>query len=146
MQGSGRGDIGVMTARMMTTDARRADPSKRPDAPIDAATLDHLTDELLSLLSQGGPDRPSLKAVMESLERSLIVRTLTAFNGHQAKTATFLRLLPTTFSAKMRKHKVTVECTWTASPEPPPAGPTAGGETAVSDPEITREPDPDSDA
>lgn len=129
----------------MTTDARRTDPSERPDAPIDAATLDHLTDEILSLLSKTGPAHPSLKTVMESLERSVIVRTLTAFNGHQAKTAAFLRLLPTTFSAKMRKHKVTVECTWTTSPEPPPAGPTAGGETAFSDPEITREPDSDAE-
>jgi len=123
MQWGGRGEIHFMTARMMTEDARRPDPAERPSVPVDAAALDHLTDELLSLLSQGGPDRPSLKAVMESLERNVIVRALTTFNGHQAKTAAFLQLLPTTFSAKMRKHKVAVECTWTDLPEDEPAGP-----------------------
>jgi len=134
-----------MTARMMTTDARRTDPSERPDAPIDAATLDHLTDEILSLLSKTGPAHPSLKTVMESLERSVIVRTLTAFNGHQAKTAAFLRLLPTTFSAKMRKHKVTVECTWTASLDVPRVGPAGGEDAAEGEPKNGPEPDPDAE-
>jgi DNA-binding NtrC family response regulator len=143
MQWGGRGDIVFMTARMMNADARRADPPKRPDATIDAATLDHLTDEFLSLLNKNGAGDLPLKALMEALEKSVILRALTAFNGHQAKAAAFLRLLPTTLSAKMRKHQILVESTWTAVPEASASG--AASNSTAPPPDGGLEPDPDPD-
>lgn len=124
----------------MTTDDPRPASAERAKRPVDATALDHLTDELLSLLSKAGPERPSMKHLMETLERNVIVRALTAFNGHQAKTASFLSLLPTTFSAKMRKHKIVVESTWTTTAEPPRAAAARVDEPAT---DASRDPEPD---
>ena len=127
----------------MTVDDRRPDPAERSSVPLDAATLDHLTDEFLSLLNKSGAGDLPLKALMEALERSVILRALTAFNGHQAKTAAFLRLLPTTLSAKMRKHQILVESTWTAIPEASASG--AASNSTAPPPDGGLEPDPDPD-
>ena len=132
-----------MAARVMTVDDRRPDPAARSSVPLDAATLDHLTDEFLSLLNRSGAGDLPLKVLMEALERSVILRALTAFNGHQAKTAAFLRLLPTTLSAKMRKHQILVESTWTAIPEASASG--AASNSTAPPPDGGLEPDPDPD-
>ena len=124
----------------MTTDDARPAAAERSKRPVDVTSMDHVTDELLSLLSKAGPERPSMKQLMETLERNVIVRALTAFNGHQAKTASFLSLLPTTFSAKMRKHKIVVESTWTTSVEAPRAAAARVDEPATA---ASRDPDPD---
>jgi DNA-binding NtrC family response regulator len=132
-----------MAARVMTTDDRRRDPAERASVPLDAATLDHLTDEFLSLLNKSEAGDLPLKVLMEALERSVILRALTAFNGHQAKTAAFLRLLPTTLSAKMRKHQILVESTWTAVPEASASG--AASNSTAPPPDGGLEPDSDPD-
>ena len=128
---------------MMTADNRRPDPAERSSVPLDAATLDHLTDEFLSLLNKSGAGDLPLKALIEALERSVILRALTAFNGHQAKTAASLRLLPTTLSAKMRKYRIVVESTWTAAPEASASG--AASNSTAPPPGDGREPDADPD-
>ena len=88
--------------------ARREAAGSSP-AQDDLKTLNQVTDVLLSLLRDGEAQDLSLKNVSETLERNVIIKALLTFNGHQAKTASFLGLLPTTLSAKMKKYKIAIE-------------------------------------
>ena len=96
-------------------------------AQDDLKTLNQVTDVLLSLLKNGEAQDLSLKNVSETLERNVIIKALLAFNGHQAKTASFLGLLPTTLGAKMKKYKIEIEYKTAAVPEDPPGEDAARG-------------------
>jgi len=47
-----------------------------------------------------------LKEFMESLERTILIKILTKFNGHQKKTAEFLGLKISTLNQKIKKHNI----------------------------------------
>jgi len=96
-------------------------------AQVGQKTLNQVTDVLLSLLRNGEAHDLSLKNVSETLERNVIIKALLALNGHQAKTASFLGLLPTTLSAKMKKYKIEIEYKTAAVPEDPPGEDAARG-------------------
>ena len=82
------------------------------EAPADLSSLrpdrilDHVTDVLVLLLTEQSLCGLSHKRVFEALEKKLLVKVLDAFGGHQEKAAAFLHLLPTTLSAKMKKHGI----------------------------------------
>ena len=101
-----------------------ATPSSAQD---EQKTLNQVTDVLLYLLRNGEAQDLSLKNVSETLERNVIIKALLALNGHQAKTASFLGLLPTTLSAKMKKYKIAIEYKTAAVPEDPPGDDAAPG-------------------
>lgn len=82
--------------------------------PFAEKILDQVTDVLTLLLTKENAYGLSLKEVFDALERSMIVKALSIFNGHQKKTANFFHLIPTTFSAKMKKHKIVKEYKGTA--------------------------------
>jgi hypothetical protein len=60
---------------------------------------------LILLLTNRDDPGPSLKELLVDLERNALNKALLLFSGHQAKTADFLHVLPTTLSAKLRKYE-----------------------------------------
>ncbi len=48
----------------------------------------------------------NLKELIGSLERNLLIRTLSHFEGNQKKTSEFLDMKPTTMCAKCKKYKI----------------------------------------
>lgn len=48
----------------------------------------------------------SLKDFMNSLERAILVKMLSRFNGNQKETASFLGVNHTTLNQKVRKHRI----------------------------------------
>lgn len=108
----------------------------------DDKALDQMADALMGLLRKVTAEERSFKGVFETLERTVIVKALSARNGHQAKTANFLRLLPTTLSAKMKKHKIVIGYSWTESIansleiDVAPASEPEPGEAGDTDPDL----------
>ena len=94
--------------------------------------LDHIAELFLSMLEKADGKAITFKDLCDAIERQVLVKTLVACGGHQTKAAHFLRLLPTTLSAKIKKHKIVIEHAWTAEPddETIPAEP---GETHVGE-------------
>lgn len=82
--------------------------------PFAEKILDQVTDVLTLLLTKENAYGLSIKEVFDALERKMIVKALSIFNGHQKKTANFFHLIPTTFCAKMKKHKIVKEYKGTA--------------------------------
>jgi DNA-binding protein Fis len=97
-------------------EAPAANPPVRPDR-----ILDHITDVLVLLLTEQSLCGLSHKRVFEALEKKLLVKVLDAFEGHQEKAAAFLHLLPTTLSAKMKKHGIVRIATASKPPTDPAA-------------------------
>jgi DNA-binding NtrC family response regulator len=50
--------------------------------------------------------RPHLKNFLESLEKNILCRLLTRFNGNQRKTAIYLGMKYTTFNGKVKKYGI----------------------------------------
>jgi DNA-binding NtrC family response regulator len=71
--------------------------------------LDQVTDVLILLLHKDGSRGLSLGDLFDALERDVLVKALSEFNGHQSKTAKFLGLKPTTLFAKLKKHNIYME-------------------------------------
>jgi DNA-binding NtrC family response regulator len=51
-------------------------------------------------------ERIHLKDFMESLERAILIKILSKFNGNQRNTAEFLGLNHTTLNQKIKKHNI----------------------------------------
>ena len=50
--------------------------------------------------------RPHLKEFLESLEKNILCRLLSRFNGNQRKTAIYLGMKYTTFNGKVKKYGI----------------------------------------
>lgn len=68
--------------------------------------MEHLANVLMLLLAQGRAQGLSFKEVFDALERKVLDKAISICNGHQANTANFLHLLPTTLCAKLKKHRI----------------------------------------
>jgi DNA-binding protein Fis len=131
-----------------TIRAREGTAGPKTSPPLSAGdderALDQVADVIGSLLKKADAKDLSFKTVFATLERNVIVKTLSAFNGHQAKTANYLGLLATTLSAKMKKHGIVLEHKGMTDSGSPAQDDAAGG--AGSDSAEARDPDLDPDS
>jgi DNA-binding NtrC family response regulator len=74
----------------------------------DEDILENVVDVLMVIIKEGNARGFTLKELFDALERELIVKALFEFNGHQKKTADFLRLRPTTLGEKLKKHRIVI--------------------------------------
>lgn len=79
---------------------------REPKTHLMRADLDALWECLSEHYSQGSLD---LKESLCRLERHLLIRTLSSFEGNQKKTSEFLCMKPTTISAKCKKYNIKFE-------------------------------------
>jgi DNA-binding protein Fis len=82
--------------------------------PFNGHILEQVTDILMLLLRKDSSRGLSLKDVLDSLERNVLVTALSDCNGHQISAAKFLHLKPTTLCAKLKRHRVKTEYKGTA--------------------------------
>jgi len=52
-----------------------------------------------------------LKDLLDTIEKVILTRVLSRFNGHQKATSRFLRIKNTTLHEKIKKHKIRIEKT-----------------------------------
>jgi hypothetical protein len=77
----------------------------RTDDQTKDELIEHMANVLILLLTNSNNHGPSLKELLVDLERNAVNKAILLFSGHQAKTANFLHVLPTTLSAKLRKYE-----------------------------------------
>jgi DNA-binding NtrC family response regulator len=82
--------------------------------PFSENILDQVTEVLMLLLRKDSGRGLSIKELLESLERDLLVQALSDCNGHQVSAARFLHLKPTTLCAKLKRFKIRAEFKGTA--------------------------------
>jgi DNA-binding NtrC family response regulator len=92
----------------------RENPAALAGDPFNGRILEQVTDILMLLLRKDSRRGLSLKDVLESLERNVLVTALSDCNGHQVSAAKFLHLKPTTLCAKLKRYRVKTEFKGTA--------------------------------
>ena len=85
----------------------------------DEKIMDQVADILMLVMTRESVHGLSFKELFDTLEKRTLLQALSVFSGHQAKTASFLHLLPTTLCAKMKKHKIVIEFKKTARMDVP---------------------------
>jgi DNA-binding NtrC family response regulator len=104
----------VSKRRPITPEPREKNKAALAGDLFSGRILEQVTDVLMLLLRKDSPHGLSLKDVLESLERNVLVTTLSDCNGHQVSAAKFLHLKPTTLCAKLKRYRVKTEFKGTA--------------------------------
>ena len=81
------------------------------DGRLNEKAIDFLVNVFLSLLEQNAPSGLTANALLDLLERNIIIKVLWEFNGHQARAAEFLHLKPTTLHEKIKRYELGAKIT-----------------------------------